>query len=1030
MSEVMQVGFRGLDEGADPKAQPPGTLLLAENCAMDKARRLCKRDGTTGLVKTATTGSNPAAGKRFLSRGRDTTFTNGETAWSYAPGLAKWAPIDRPPFLRAARKPLVDSTRNVEAIDVAIYQRMLVTVYQTELGVYVCVDDLDTGERLLPPEAVAVLSTNAYPRVLISGSTAYVFMSTPGAITYELVDLTTLTVGGGGTLASTGDAVAATPTFFDVAIGTPTAGVPTLYVAYELDSGVNRLRLRSYTVSTMAAITTTAVTGTGIVAVSVTFGALAQKVSVAFSVSGGTYLLTVSPTLTGAIGPNSIYGGASSHVFVVEHSATYLLAGWQRNDGSQSLTDAERLTTALYSVAAHAVDADSQRITFGLTYPSVPWSTGGRWYLAAVTFLHPYASNTNALASGSSVVVEVETSDVTLTSRTDGTHPHVGTLENQTGWYAAHGFNVKAAVDSSGIVYIPAGFRNREPDNRANQVPLGFALFRIEPSGGDTGRCATIGAGCLIASAAPAWWDGTGMMPYGFAHAPQIISVTKAAGGSIVAGDYSYVATYAWRDNNGLLHRSMPSAPVSGTTETTNLSLIVKVSTASLSNRQRWRTNVASPGIVELWRTTIGGTGPHYRLTYEPNSNLLTDVPEQADVSFTDTRADASITGSSPVVTLASREQLYTDIGELENSPPPALITCVAHRGRLVGIGPDLRTLHFSKDSTADPSLAPGFNVVLTLGFADDKTALASLDEKLVVFGEDSIDLVHGDGPDAAGQSNSWVTQGLQTDVGCVNPRSVVTAPMGVLFESSRGLEMLSRELTVSWVGKAAEDTLALFPTITSAVLVPDKHEVRWTCTAANGATGIVLAFDYLHGIWFRRKYADLADTSAASIPFVDAALIDGVYTMLTAGGQVYRETSAHKLDNGTGFVGRDIVLAPISPAGSLAWHRVKQVALLGTSVTNHDLTVSVARDYATSYEQTETYLAGSAATAIGPLEHCRITLAHQKCQAVKVRIQDVTPTTPLTYPVSTGDGFILEGLALRVGIKPGTPRTAAGQQR
>jgi hypothetical protein len=211
---------------------------------------------------------------------------------------------------------------------------------------------------------------------------------------------------------------------------------------------------------------------------------------------------------------------------------------------------------------------------------------------------------------------------------------------------------------------------------------------------------------------------------------------------------------------------------------------------------------------------------------------------------------------------------------------------------------------------------------------------------------------------------------------------------------------------------------------------VPDEQEIRFTCTATGGATGIVLAWHYGYKVWFTRKYADLADTSAASIPFVDAALIDGVYTMLTAGGQVYRESTSTKLDNGTGFVGRDVVLAPISPGGNLAWHRVKQVALLGTSVTNHDLKISIARDYATSYEQTETFLAGSAATTIGPLEQCRVTLARQKCQAVKIRIQDITPTTPGTYPVSTGDGPILEAVALRVGVKSGTPRTASGQQR
>ncbi len=965
--------------------------------------------------------------------------------------LAAWVQSDRMPAIEATKRPLIDSLRSVSAVDIAVSGSLLVVVYQTAQSassgsnagaVFVEVQDISTGAVLMPARVVASTgSANAYPRVLVSGTKAYVVYSAAGEVDYRIVDLTTLLFGTGGSLVT--NAKAATPTFFDVVIGTPTAGVPTLYLAYELDAGTDRCRVKSFTVSTLAAVASSDVSGTGILAVSLLFGALAQRVTLMVATSSTTNVASFATNL-GSItaGPTVLYAGASVYVFAVEDDATNLLLGWQGNDSGATLTDAERLTSGLYPVATHALVANTDRITYGITYTSTPWRLDGRWYLQAVTFPHPYSgSSTDPIAQKSTVILHVDTAPTNISgvSKTLSPHMHAATIENQTGSYALHGFNVKAVVGPTGDVYVPSVYRDREPANIATPVPTGFDLCRLSISGADVLRAAQLGASALLAGGAPAWFDGWLARPYGFAAAPQIISVTAAAGGAIVAGTYSYIATYAWRDMNGVLHRSMPSFPKSGTTATTNLKLTVKVSTSSLSHKQRDVLSTASasgPVMIELWRTVIGGAGPHYRITHEPGTNVLFSDPTAGDVSLTDAGSDASITGAAPAVTLASQPQLYTDLGELENIPPPSLVSVATHRGRLVGIGPDLRTVWMSKDSRLDPTLAPGFNEALTLAFSSDKNALASLDEKLVVYGENTIDVVFGDGPGDDGGNNTWDVHAVQTDVGCVNPRSVAVCPMGSVFESPRGIELLSRDLTVSWIGDAIDDTLTTYPTITSAVLVAEQSEVRFTCD--NGSTGIVLAWDYRYKIWFVRKYNDAADTTTASVRFVDAALIDGVYTLLTAGGQVYRETAAHKLDNGTAFVAQDIILAPISPEpgkagwgnGNLGWYRVKDCTLMGTSVTPHDLSISFASDYAASYSQTETFLAGSDVTAPGPLEKCRATLAQQKCQAVQIRIQATTPTNPGTYPIGTGDGLILEALALRVGVKEGPAKVGIGQEK
>ncbi len=456
-----------------------------------------------------------------------------------------------------------------------------------------------------------------------------------------------------------------------------------------------------------------------------------------------------------------------------------------------------------------------------------------------------------------------------------------------------------------------------------------------------------------------------------------------------------------------------------------NLTLSIVVTVTSVSSRQHDGRNgldMANPVMIELYRTTIGGT-VHYRLQETVAINDPIGATLGA-ITITDNSADADVSFFT-TVPLASQAVVYTETGELGNTPPPASIACVTHRGRLVLIDSWKRGVWFSKDCTEDPRIGPGFSETLYLGFAADKNALASLDDKLVVFGTHTIDVVHGAGPDAAG-NGEWQTQAIQTDVGCVNPRSAVSTPSGVLFQSNRGIEMISRDLVVTWVGKAIEETLAAFPTITSATLVADQHEVRFTCMANNEASGIVLAWDYLHGIWFTRTYKDTADTEDESIPFVDAALIGGVYTMLTSGGQVYLETTEHSLDDGVDYVERDILLAPISPAGPMGWCRVKDLSVLGTGVSDHDMTISIARDYSTSFEQTVEFVAETSPVDIGPLTKCRITYKNQQCRATQVRIQDLTPTEG---EIADGEGAIYEGLALRVTAKPTVAKTTPSEQ-
>ncbi len=301
MSSALQIQFLGIEEGSDPKSLPPGTLLRADNCAMDKTRRLCKRAGTDGLVKTHVDATTIDAGVRLLTSGTDTAMTDGEEAHSYVDDMGHWVKFDRPPAIGATCRGLANSTRSIDAIDTAIYGNLLFSLYIVSVtgAIYYQVDDLSTGA---PVVAATLLTSTAStcPRVLISGTVVYFFASIAGIVEFWQTSATNLTAGAAGSLVTSARTV---PTMFDVVIGTPTAGVPTLYLAYEEQSGTNRTKIASFTLNAIGVaptfITSIAYLGTGVVSICLAFAPLSQRILLFYAVS--TSKLATTTTALAAV---------------------------------------------------------------------------------------------------------------------------------------------------------------------------------------------------------------------------------------------------------------------------------------------------------------------------------------------------------------------------------------------------------------------------------------------------------------------------------------------------------------------------------------------------------------------------------------------------------------------------------------------------------------------------------------------------------------------------------------------------------
>lgn len=1037
MAELVQLSFRsGIEEGVDPKQLQPGQLLVAENCRQDKEGRLRKRLGTEAVVKTTIAGGTISAGQRLTGASARLALNDGTEQQVYLESLAKWQAADRPPPLLATTEPLIDSTKGVELVDQAVSDDLLVTLYQvsdtTLQGgpIYVFVREISTGHLALQPTHVG--ATGFAPRVVIRSGTAHLLWSTAaGAIQVRPLSLSTFAFTAAASSIVTG-AYASTP--FDAQV----VG-DSLYVAWFHASGADRVTLRKFNLAAPYAVLGTIATG----------GAIASKNAICIDASNGLRVLLAysADSLTrGAIlntaatavtvAPVTLLAMASFHVFIAAHDAAQSLVGYAYLNTASFDTNYQ-FDTGLVDLAFAAV-ANTRRLTYWVMFPSKPWRVNGRWFVRAMSF----QISTGTLEQPpdpSNVVLEIRTDAHSgFSAIAAPSHQHVATLENQTGWSSFRvGGHLMQPVILDTDVIIASGYRNRalvkildtSVVGGSVRIPLGWNQHRLSFEGGDLHRLLHLGNVSLGICAAPYVDDGAMTRPAGFIHAPVIIDATANVGtGLLEAGVYQYVACYVWRDARGVLHRGIPSPPKE-VTVALNDSVDLKISTTGISSKLDEVTeaiaigSLAHPAMIEIFRTKVD-EGDFYRRTFEPFRVDVNDS-QTYTVAINDAAADDDLSGGfGGGVALDEQPQIYT-ASELEDVPPPAAVAGAVHRGRFALLAADQHTVWLSRVASEDLAIFPGFHEAFTLVFDRKKYALESLDERLVVFGENNIDLVEGDGPDSNGDQNTWKVVGLQTDVGCTNPRSLVSTPFGLMFQSSDGdIVTLTRELAVQWVGRPIADRITAFPVVTSAVLVADAHEVRFTCNAEDGLTGIVLVFDYERGRWFVRRYYD-ADAAVGDMPIADAALVDGVYTMLLAGGRVYRETEAHCLDAAASYVAMAAEIY-VAPAGNQGWSRLRDVQLLGTAITDHDLTISIARDFAASFEQTKLFVAEGDVTTPGPLEKARVTLARQKGQAFRVRVEDAEPNSGT---VGTGEGFMLEGLALNAVPKDGPAKLSSGRR-
>lgn len=512
-----------------------------------------------------------------------------------------------------------------------------------------------------------------------------------------------------------------------------------------------------------------------------------------------------------------------------------------------------------------------------------------------------------------------------------------------------------------------------------------WAVFRLESDFAPDylHHYAFWGDGVMFAGGRPSWYDGVTCAELGFAWKPGNLRWKEVSLGEIPAGIHQLAACYERTDALGYVHRSAPSNQVEIDTSATD-ELQLELGETLLSD---WLdSDYFSTSRCIPYRSVVDGSELHRAEVTPALGMAATDgtLPFGDDVN--------PATGLEGDVDIVKYDFLYTTGDILENTglPPCKLAEKAMNRLWLGGLE-ETNVIWFSQPFV--PGEGPRFNETLSLRAAFPVTALAGMDTLLVVFGTDDIQAVAGAGPPASGGLEGFQLIDVASDVGCIDPRSVVAYRDGVLFQSRKGLFHIDRGLNVKHLGLPAKGLFAAYPTIKTALALHNTSEVLWCVSNDSNGGNARIVWNYELNQWSLDTFDVLYNIASSAVVY-KASTDEYVPALLSTTGRALRESSSTYADviesNSTPIV--MLIQTPYVKLNTLQdWIRVRGVAILAQFVGAHGLKVEVDYDYLDTWTEVHTFTQ----TEISALdeEELYIDFEQQVCKAVAIRITEVVET-------------------------------------
>lgn len=978
--QLVQIPMRGgLADDVDPKQVLAGNLTEASNIVFDKQGRISKRYGFDALPVT-TNGDNMTVCAALGTYRDELLAFDGDLVHTWGPTDAVWQERGVAVSCVIDSKQIVRQSGNQQLNpDVAYLAGVEVYAWEDASGGirYAC-QDTTTGAFYVVNAEVS--ATGVQPRVLPfhhAGKILILYVESANLKVKTITPSAPTTLSSATTLKA--DYVSGYA--YDAVVDSSNQ---LLQVAYAATGDI--VRLFSCSTGLSVVTTTTVQSGTaqyaggysvhidssGRVWVAWSEGdnGAGGRLRYAVLTSAHVSVLAATTIATYATGVPVIEVGGVS--FESDATTSLIVAGVTISGGYQ--------TTVYTATAAGSVATIREMLN--VRPASKPWTTGGeRFYISLAR---------QSTLQSTYYIAQLLTASTFITYM-----PIVGRYSvNSGGGYRTRRLLGGVSLIETGV-YRLAGLQKGRLISEANVVVTVLGVTGVTVDLAHSNRFIGVEAGgsLLFVGGYPQMYDGAGVTEIGFAHDPEGVTL-QAAGvdGFLDPGDYQYCVCYEWTDNLGQIHRSAPSVPTSVTVGATNHVTVTVPTQAQTAKRTTFRT----PIDIVIYRTDVGPGTIFRRVTsiLAPTRNVHTSV----SVSFNDVTSDANI---------ASNEVLYTTGGVLANASPPACSLMTTYQGRVILGGlEDPNLLWFSKrrfDNTNASTIPFEFAAELTIACdpeGGDITALGALDDKLVIFKESSIYVTNGEGPNDTGGGEPFPDpQRVSADVGCSTPNSVVVTPLGLMFQSQRGIHLLGRDLQLSYIGAAVESFNS--EEILASALFPKDGQVLFV------TTNRIIVYDLANGQWSTWSITDGVDVAVSrGLLFLAKAAADA------SSNVVFQQNRSAWADHLTP-VTMSFTTPPLQFASMNGHQRVIWARFLGQYKSAHTLTASVWYDHAGGVaEDTAAYTPSQSADTP---EEFRINFQRQRCSAVKVRFVESQE--------SAGEGLNVSGLQFWVGVLPGGNR-------
>ena len=519
-----------------------------------------------------------------------------------------------------------------------------------------------------------------------------------------------------------------------------------------------------------------------------------------------------------------------------------------------------------------------------------------------------------------------------------------------------------------------------------------------------SGTKTKIGASLYYTSGLTALADSRSFYESGFVLAPLISIATSVNTGvtnpNVSSKSFSYIAIYNFFNAKGELERSFPSPAYSITTAAATTYVNIKANTLAWSYKDLLdsdaylgTTSFTQKSQIILYRTTSSGS-VYYRVSNYENS------PINYSVDLIDGVSDAD---------LINNERLYTTGGVLESDETPNARFSTAGGNRLFlgGLEEQDEVAYSNKQLFGETAYFNSLSRIrVSSGSSADKTpisALGYMDAKLIIFRKQSIYFIQGDGPNDLGIGSFSEPEIISSDVGCIEPRSVINTPMGLMFKSRKGIYLLSRSLSVEYIGAAVEDFNSF--NVVSSVLSDKFNEARFYLSS-----GDCIVYNFLFQSWSIFKGQTI----------VDADIWQGSPISLVS-GKVFKETENTYLDNGaSGFYSMKYLSPWLKLDLIQGYVRCYQLWIIGSYKSPHTLKCRVYVDYDSSTYEEYSLIYNNTDS---PQYQFQISLPKQKVESIKFEIFDTDHQA-----ASNGEAFDLSNIQVEVGMKSGGYKLAANK--